>query len=80
MEIASGIKETNYVIIEDRYYAIQQAIELALANDTILILGKGNETFIYREFGTEQYLGDDKVVKETINKIMEERNEIEQVY
>lgn len=76
MEIASGITNTNYVIIEDRYYAIQQAIELAQENDTILILGKGDENFIYREFGTEYYQGDDKIVKEIIKKMMEEENEI----
>ncbi|NLC96920.1 MAG: UDP-N-acetylmuramoyl-L-alanyl-D-glutamate--2,6-diaminopimelate ligase [Erysipelotrichaceae bacterium] len=77
-EIASGIENTNYVIIEDRYYAIQQAIELALDNDTILILGKGDEDFMYREFGSEYYQGDDKIAKEIIKlRLMEEENELE---
>ncbi len=65
-EIASGISKTNYIIIEDRYYAISQAIELAEENDTILLLGKGDEQFIYREFGSEYYMGDDRIAREVI--------------
>lgn len=67
-EIAEGIKKTNYIIIERRFDAIRQAVEIANENDTILILGKGDEIFIYREFGREPYLGDHKVAKEVINK------------
>ncbi|MFQ8584368.1 MAG: hypothetical protein ACLSA6_18510 [Holdemania massiliensis] len=37
--------------MKSRYDAIRQAIEVANVGDTILILGKGDETFIYREFG-----------------------------
>ncbi len=65
-QIAEGIKNTNYIIIESRTDAIRQAIELAGSKDTILILGKGNEKFIYREFGKEAYIGDDEVAKEAI--------------
>ena len=68
MDIAAGIKKTNYTIIEDRYDAIRQAIELADPNDTIIILGKGDEKFIYREFGREPYEGDDTIVHETLKK------------
>lgn len=67
-EIASGIKKTNYIIIEDRYDAIRQAIEMVNDNDTILILGKGDEDFIYRENMTERYLGDDNVARQCIEK------------
>ena len=66
LDIAAGIKKTNYVIIDDRYDAIRQAIELADPNDTIIILGKGDEKFIYREFGRESYEGDDTIVHETL--------------
>ena len=81
-EIASGIEDTNYVIVEDRYYAIQQAVELAQDCDTILILGKGDEQFIYREFGTEFYQGDDNVARELIkNRLNEEKEyDAKQVY
>ncbi len=68
MDIAAGIKKTSYIIIEDRYDAIRQSIELADPNDTIIILGKGDEKFIYREFGREPYEGDDTIVHETLKK------------
>ena len=68
MEIASGIKNTNSVIIEDRYAAIRQAVELAEPNDTVVLLGKGDEKFIVREYGTEPYEGDDTIVHEVLQK------------
>lgn len=67
-QIAEGIKKTNYIIIENRFDAIRQAIEMVNVNDTILILGKGDEDFIYRDFGKEKYLGDDKVARMCIHK------------
>lgn len=67
-EIAEGIKKTNYIIIERRFDAIRQAIEMANEDDTILILGKGDEIFMYGEFGREPYLGDHRVAKEMIKK------------
>lgn len=75
-EIASGISKTNYIIIEDRYYAISQAIELAEENDTILLLGKGDEQFIYREFGSEYYMGDDRIAREVIKNRLNSMEEI----
>ncbi len=67
-EIASGIKKTNYVIIDDRYDAIREAVEIADPNDTIIILGKGDEKFIYRQFGREPYEGDDMITHEVLKK------------
>ena len=67
-EIASGIKKTNYIIVEDRYDAIRQAVELADTDDTIILLGKGDEKFIYREFGREPYEGDDTIAREVVHK------------
>lgn len=67
-EIAAGIKKTNYIIIESRFDAIRQAVEMANENDTILILGKGDEIFMYGEFGREPYLGDHRVAREMIKK------------
>lgn len=67
-DIASGIKKTNYTVIVDRYDAIRQAVELADPNDTIIILGKGDEKFIYREFGREPYDGDDVIAHEVLKK------------
>ncbi len=67
-EIAAGIKHTNYIIVEQRYDAIRQAVELANENDTLLLLGKGDEEFLYREFGREKYQGDHKIAYEVIEK------------
>lgn len=67
-EIAKGIKDVPYIFVEDRYNAIRQAVELSRENDTIIIMGKGDEKFIYREFGREPYEGDDAIAKEVIEK------------
>ena len=67
-EIRSGIKNTNSIFIEDRYAAIRQAIESANVNDTVLILGKGDEVFMYREFGREEWMGDHNVARHCIRK------------
>ena len=65
-EIAAGIHKTPYIVVEDRYDAIRQAVEMAEAKDTIIIMGKGDEKFIYREFGREPYEGDDAIAQEVI--------------
>lgn len=67
-EIASAITHKNYIFDMDRYDAIRQAIEIADPNDTIIILGKGDERFIYREFGREPYEGDDAIAHEVLQK------------
>lgn len=67
-EIKSGIKDTNNIFIEDRYAAIRQAIESANVGDTVLILGKGDEVFMYREFGREPWMGDNRVARHCIRK------------
>lgn len=83
-EIAQGITKKPYLIIPDRYIAIQQALELADPNDMILILGKGNEQFMIREFGSLNYMGDEMVVHDVLKKeilIKEgEDYEFEQIY
>ncbi|MEG0313869.1 MAG: UDP-N-acetylmuramoyl-L-alanyl-D-glutamate--2,6-diaminopimelate ligase [Erysipelotrichaceae bacterium] len=67
-EIKTGITNTNTIFIEDRYDAIRQAIEMANVDDTVLILGKGDELFMHREFGKEDYQGDHNVAREVIRK------------
>ena len=67
-EIAAGIEKTDYVLIEDRYDAIRQAVEIASDKDTIIVMGKGDERFIYREFGREPYQGDDAIAREVIHQ------------
>lgn len=67
-EIKSGIQDTNNIFIADRYSAIRQAIESANVGDTVLILGKGDEIFMYREFGREPWMGDNNVARHCIRK------------
>lgn len=69
-EIKQGIVKTNSIYIEDREEAITQAIESANPNDTILILGKGDEVFMYREFGRSPWKGDHIVAKEACIQYM----------
>src|SRR5690554_868549 len=77
-QIKEGITEANYIIIEDRTTAIRQAISLANSKDTVLILGKGDETYLDKEFGKEYYKGDHMVAKEALKqleKIKEQHDE-----
>lgn len=67
-EIRSGIANTNSIFIENRYDAIRQAIETANVGDTVLILGKGDEVFMYRENGREPWLGDHRAARHCIRK------------
>ena len=75
-EIAKGIHKKQYLIVETREDAIITAIDLLNSKDTLLILGKGDENFIYRNFGREPYSGDDVLATKYIKKRMEEENEI----
>ena len=50
----------EYRVIEDRFSAIHQAIGLARAGDTVLIAGKGHET--YQIVGTKRFPFDDRQV------------------
>ncbi len=79
-EIAKGIKIHEYVIVETREEAIACAISMMNSGDTLLVLGKGDEDFIYRSFGKEPYLGDDKVAAKYIKKMKEEKNETGKIY
>lgn len=61
-----GIQNTPHVFVQDRYEAIHQAISSAQEGDTVLLLGKGDESFIYRENGRAPWVGDNVAAKECI--------------
>ena len=65
-QIKSGIQDTPHVFVQDRYEAIHQAISSAQEGDTVLLLGKGDESFIYRENGRAPWVGDNVAAKECI--------------
>ncbi len=72
-QVATGIKNTRHLIILDRFDAIRQAIELANTNDTVLVLGKGNEDYIYRLNGKEHWIGDVTACEQILNEIKDEK-------
>lgn len=65
-QIKEGIQETPNVFVEDRYEAIRQAIDNASAGDVVLILGKGDEPFMYHEEGRVPWVGDNTCARECL--------------
>jgi UDP-N-acetylmuramoyl-L-alanyl-D-glutamate--2,6-diaminopimelate ligase len=59
-EILTGIAGADYVALRDRREAILSACRMAKPGDTVLIAGKGHET--YQIFGTEVHPFDDREV------------------
>jgi UDP-N-acetylmuramoyl-L-alanyl-D-glutamate--2,6-diaminopimelate ligase len=59
-EVLIGINGVDHVTLRDRREAIWSACRMAKAEDTILIAGKGHET--YQIFGTEVHPFDDREV------------------
>lgn len=70
------IKSKNVLHIQYRSIAIENAINIMRKNDTLLILGKGNEKYLTMGLGKERYLGDKHYALKYIQKRMEEQNEI----
>ncbi len=67
-DIMKGIKKSNKVkIIEDRKQAIHYALDIAEKDDSVVILGKGHET--YQEIENQRYpFNDKKIVKEYLGR------------
>ncbi|MDP4160797.1 MAG: cyanophycin synthetase, partial [Bacillota bacterium] len=59
-EILTGVTGVDFVALRDRREAIWSACRMAKPGDTILIAGKGHET--YQIFGTEVHPFDDREV------------------
>ena len=57
-ELNNGFKEKGYVVEADRQRAIQLGITVSEAGDTVLIAGKGHET--YQIIGTTTRAFDDR--------------------
>ena len=75
-KLAGHIKNKEYVIVQSRLNAIEDGVAMMNSQDTLLILGKGEENYMYRSFGKENYQGDANIVRNFIKKRMEEENEI----
>lgn len=68
LEIASGIVDSKYEIIDDRVEAINYAVKIAKPGDTVAILAKGQEQFLKRINGREFYDGDHIVARNAVKK------------
>lgn len=68
-EMLQNVTDTPYVFIEKRYGAIEYALTHALENDTIVVLGKGDERFQHGPNGLEEWPGDDVVVRNILRNI-----------
>ncbi len=69
-EIRSGMSTVRSVFVPERYEAIRQAIESANEGDTVLLLGKGDETFMYHEEGRVPWMGDNTAARECLDRIL----------
>lgn len=65
-QIAEGVKTENcqYIMLQDRFSAIEKAVQTAEKNDIVLIAGKGHET--YQVFQDKTIFFDDKKAVEEI--------------
>ncbi|MGF6376617.1 UDP-N-acetylmuramoyl-L-alanyl-D-glutamate--2,6-diaminopimelate ligase [Clostridiales Family XIII bacterium PM5-7] len=67
-EILTGIDEGKGVFISDRFEAIKAALEIAETGDCVLILGKGDEPYMYYEYGRAPWMGDHQAAKKVLEK------------
>lgn len=63
-DIIGDLDSSKFTFIEDRVMAIEKAVDWAEEGDFLLILGKGDETYLDRGKGKEPYLGDNKVAEQ----------------
>ncbi len=72
-DIVRGLKPSDYKVVPERRQAIRTALELAKPGDTVVIAGKGHET--YQIIGTETFPFDDKTVaREILDELNAGRN------
>lgn len=79
MSILSGcnkyIKTKKVIQIAYRSVAIENAINILHDDDSLLILGKGNEKFLDMSFGKERYLGDKFYALKYLENMEDKENE-----
>ncbi|MGC2872341.1 UDP-N-acetylmuramoyl-L-alanyl-D-glutamate--2,6-diaminopimelate ligase [Ihubacter sp. rT4E-8] len=70
--IIEGSGADKSVFIEDRYKAIEAAVKTAKEGDCLLILGKGDEPYMYYEEGRRPWMGDDEAARKAVEFLMRE--------
>lgn len=69
-DIITGIESNNYEFVPNRTDAIEKALKMALPGDTVVLIGKGEEKFIYREQGSkETWMGDEVCASLILDKL-----------
>jgi UDP-N-acetylmuramoyl-L-alanyl-D-glutamate--2,6-diaminopimelate ligase len=69
LDILNGIEsKRKAVAVVDRKLAIQSALEEARPGDTVVIAGKGHET--YQQIGSEKIPFDDAAIAESVLKVL----------
>ncbi len=68
-DILKGIIKNNFIVQPDRAAAITEAVAMAKEGDTLLVAGKGHET--YQEIkGVRHHFSDKEVLREEIKKLL----------
>lgn len=70
-DIIAGMPHENHEFVPIRYQAIEKALRMAKPGDSVVLIGKGEEKFIYREFGKEKWMGDEVAASEILLKMKE---------
>jgi UDP-N-acetylmuramoyl-L-alanyl-D-glutamate--2,6-diaminopimelate ligase len=70
--ILEGVKESGCegIFVGDREGAIERAIAMAHKGDLVLILGKGDESYMYYEEGRRPWIGDNEAARRALKKVM----------
>lgn len=61
--VATSKDKDNYEIVVDRREAIQKAVDMAKEKDMVLVLGKGNETYMKLKDETIYFNDEEEVIK-----------------
>lgn len=69
--IMSGMEEGKADFIADRYEAIETAVKAAETGDCVLVLGKGDEPYMYYEHGRGPWMGDNEAARKALEKILD---------
>lgn len=69
-EIMQGMEDGNGVFIADRYDAIAAAVETAEPGDCVLVLGKGDEPYMYYDHGREPWMGDHEAARKAVRLLL----------
>jgi UDP-N-acetylmuramoyl-L-alanyl-D-glutamate--2,6-diaminopimelate ligase len=68
-DILKGIIKNNYIVQPDRAAAIKEAVAMTKEGDTLLVAGKGHET--YQDIkGVKHHFSDKEVLREEIKKLL----------